>query len=306
RLAAFWTAVGERGRFSPIQRTPLDVLSGNFSMEANPALFWFEAVSRTLSPRMANPFGVNPLREVVEAEIDFGRVAACDAMEVFITATHVETGQGRVFRKYELTVDHLMASACLPTLFPAVEIEGEHYWDGGFAGNPSLYPFFYENAVEDLLLVQINPIRRTEAPESARDIADRINEVTFNAGLLAELRAIAFVKKLIGQGRISSEEYRDIRLHRIDADEALSALSAASKLLAEPAFLIHLRDLGRAAAEDWLETDAACVGVRPGIDLTDMLSPAMRAPLADAGTRHDGKLKRMMAERPFPRAAARG
>jgi NTE family protein len=302
RLSAFWHAVGQKGRFSPIQRTPLDVLTGNFNMEANPALLWFEAVSRTVSPRMANPFNINPLRDVVEAEIDFARIAACKAMELFISATHVETGRGRVFRNHELTADHVMASACLPTMFPAVEIEGEHYWDGGFAGNPALYPFFYENAVEDVLLVQINPILRPHVPESARDIADRINEVTFNAGLLAELRAIAFVKKLIGQGRLSAQEYRDIRMHRIDADDALSSLSSASKLLAEPTFLLHLRDLGRAAAEDWLDAGVEHVGVGSGIDLSDMLSAGMRAPLSPLGPR----VNRMMAQRPFPHAASRG
>jgi NTE family protein len=277
RLSAFWTAVGGKGRFSPIQRTPFDVWAGSWSMEANPALFWFDAWSRLVSPKMANPLGVNPLRDVVEAEIDFERLRTTPGMAVFISATNVKTGKGAVFHRDELTADHLMASACLPFMFPAVEIKGEPYWDGGYAGNPALHPFFYENPVEDVLLVQINPILRDEAPDSARDIADRVNEVTFNAGLLAELRAIAFVKKLIAQGRVSKEEYRDIRLHRIDADEALAELTSASKLLAEPAFLTYLRDLGRAAAEDWLEEGAGCVGQSPGIDLGDMLTDGMKA-----------------------------
>jgi NTE family protein len=280
RLSAFWTAVGEKGRFSPIQRTPFDVWAGNWSMEANPALFWFDAWSRLVSPRMANPLGVNPLRDVVEAEIDFERLRATPGMAVFISATNVKTGRGRVFRREELTANHLMASACLPFMFPAVEIAGEPYWDGGYAGNPALHPFFYENGVEDVLLVQINPISRDETPDSARDIADRVNEVTFNAGLLAELRAIAFVKKLIAEGRVTKAEYRDIRLHRIDADEALAELTSASKLLAEPGFLTYLRDLGRAAAEDWLEGDAGHVGHRPGLDLDDMLTAGMKAGIA--------------------------
>jgi NTE family protein len=305
RLAAFWTAVGEKGRFSPVQRTPYDVLTGNWALTPNPALFWFNAFMRSLAPRDANPFGYNPLRDVVDAEIDFANVRACHAVNLFITATHVQTGKGRVFTQAELTAEHLMASACLPTVFETVEIDEEPYWDGGFAGNPSLYPFFYHNTVSDLLLVQINPITRREAPRSARDIEDRMNEITFNAGLLAELRAIAFVKKLIGQGRISADEYRDIRLHRIDADDALADLSAGSKMLSEPGFLIYLRDLGRAAAEDWLEDDAHHVGVRSGVDLSGMLARDARDALLAKVPRSGRHVRDMMQQRPLPRDAGR-
>ncbi|MCB1382038.1 MAG: patatin-like phospholipase family protein [Notoacmeibacter sp.] len=275
KLQDFWRAVGLKGRFSPIQRTPLDMLLGNWSVANNPAYLWLEFLSRTISPSMANPLGINPLRDVVEAEIDFERVRGCRALELFISATNVETGKLTVFDHRQLDIDHVMASACLPTIFPAVEIDGVPYWDGGYGGNPALYPFFYANGVEDVLLVQINPILRPGAPATAREIQNRIDEITFNAALLRELRAIAFVKKLLENGNVDHRQYRDIRMHRIDADEALAGLSADSKVSAEWEFLKYLRDLGRAAAEDWLEEGAANVGHKPGIDLSDELEAGM-------------------------------
>lgn len=276
RLESFWRAVGTVGRFSPIQRMPWDVLWGNWSVENSPGYQWFDAVSRAISPYVANPFGSNPLRDVVKRQIDFDRVHSASGPMVFISATNVETGQLRVFEKREVTLDAVMASACLPHLFKAVEIDGIPYWDGGYGGNPALYPFFYTTAVEDVLLVQINPVVREGTPHSAREIQNRVDEITFNAGLLRELRAIAFVKELIASGSISHDQYRDIRMHRIDADEAFKDLSASSKANAEWAFLKYLRDLGRVAAQDWLAENYAQVGVRPTLDLSDMLAPGLR------------------------------
>ncbi len=278
RLHAFWSAVGAVGRFSPLQRMPWDILMGNWSVENNPAWLFYEFLSQNLSPTLANPFLITPLRDVVEAEIDFERVRACKSTQLFISATNVETGQPRIFETPELHVDVVMASACLPSIFPAVEIEGVPYWDGGYGGNPALFPFFYANAVEDVLLVQINPIMRAGAPASARDINNRIDEITFNAGLLREFRAIAFVKKLIDAGRISDSDYRDIRMHRIDADDALKELTAASKINAQWDFLQYLRDLGRAAADDWHETDYASVGHKATVELHDELTPVSGHP----------------------------
>jgi NTE family protein len=276
RLESFWRAVGTVGRFSPVQRMPWDVLWGNWSVENSPGFRWFDAVSRAISPYVANPFGSNPLRDVVKRQIDFDRVHSAGGPMVFVSATNVETGQLRVFEKREVTLDAVMASACLPQLFKAVEIDGVPYWDGGYGGNPALYPFFYASPVEDVLLVQINPVVREGTPYSAREIQNRVDEITFNAGLLRELRAIAFVKELIAAGSISHEQYRDIRMHRIDADEAFEHLSASSKANAEWAFLKYLRDLGRVAAQDWLADNYSHVGVRPTLDLSDMLAPGLR------------------------------
>lgn len=271
KLASFWHAVGAKGRFSPVQRAPWDVFAGNWSIENSPSFIWYDTISRIVSPYAVNLFDLNPLRDVVEEQINFERVQACRELGLFISATNVQTGKLRVFKCEDITVDAVMASACLPHVFKAVEIDGVPYWDGGYGGNPALYPFFYANKTEDVVLVQINPIERCETPISVRDIENRIDEITFNAALLRELRAIAFVKKLIAEGRLDPRDYRDIRMHRIDADDALKDLSASSKINAEPEFLHYLRDLGRAAAEDWLDENFSAVGKRTTLDLSDEL-----------------------------------
>ena len=282
KLDSFWRAVARKGRFSPIQRTPWDQIWGNWSVENTPGYVWFDAVSRVFSPYVTNPMDINPLREVVEQEIDFANVRACDAIKLFISATNVTTGQLRVFSDGEIGLDAVMASACLPQIFRAVEIDGEPYWDGGFGGNPAIFPFFRETVTEDVLLVQINPVVRESVPRTAQEIQNRIEEITFNAGLLREFRAIAFVKELIAAGRLPHGEYRDIRMHRIDADEAFKDLSASSKVNAEWAFLEYLRDLGRTAASDWLEENFDAVGTRATLDLSGQLDDGLK-PLRSMG-----------------------
>jgi NTE family protein len=283
KLEDFWTAVARNGRFSPVQRTPWDRLWGNWSVENTPGYFLYEQLSRTFSPYFTNPLNLNPLRDIIESEIDFGRVRSCEAMRLFISATDVETGQIRVFGHDELNADVIMASACLPQVFQAVEIEGRPYWDGGYGGNPAIFPFFYANPTEDVLLVQINPVLREGTPHTATEIQNRVDEITFNASLLREFRAIAFVKELIEAGRLPREEYRDIRMHRIDADEAFKGLSASSKISAEWAFLEYLRDLGRNAADDWLEAHYADVGSKASLDLSEYLMPGMPRLRAKSG-----------------------
>ncbi|KQZ29526.1 patatin [Mesorhizobium sp. Root552] len=276
KLSDFWRAVARKGRFSPVQRTPWDMLWGNWSVENTPGFVWFDTMSRVFSPYVANPLDLNPLRDAVEQEIDFGNVRNCKALQLFISATNVETGQLRVFSAGEITLDSVMASACLPQLFRAVEIEGIPYWDGGYGGNPALFPFFKAAQTEDVLLVQINPVVREGTPTSANEIQNRIDEITFNAGLLREFRAIAFVKELIAAGRLPHGEYRDIRMHRIDADEAFKDLSASSKINAEWAFLEYLRDLGRSAAGDWLENNFDAIGERATLDLSGQLDDGLK------------------------------
>jgi NTE family protein len=300
KLHDFWAAVARNGRFSPIQRTPWDMLWGNWSVENSPGYVWYDTMSRLLSPYYANPFDINPLRDVVEAEIDFKRVRACEAVKLYISATNVETGQIRVFNPDEISLDVVMASACLPLLFRAVEIDGTPYWDGGYGGNPAIFPFFEANAIEDVLLVQINPVIREGTPRTANEIQNRIDEITFNAALLREFRAIAFVKELIADGRLPKGEYRDIRMHRIDADEAFKDLSASSKINAEWAFLEYLRDLGRVAATDWLEDHFDKVGREPSIDLqTDKAPKKHDQPKRPVGKR----VRDFLDTRKMPRAA---
>ena len=296
KLDEFWRAVARKGRFSPVQRTPWDMLWGNWSVENSPGYIWFDAMSRLVSPYLANPLGLNPLRDVVENEIDFDNVHSGTAMQVFISATNVESGQIHVFSGNEISCDTVMASACLPQLFRAVEIDGVPYWDGGYGGNPALFPFFKATETEDVLLVQINPVRREGVPTSAGEIQNRMDEIAFNAALLREFRAIAFVKQLIAVERLPHGEYRDIRMHRIDADEAFKGLSASSKINAEWAFLEYLRDLGRNAAGDWLDEHFEAVGVRATLDLSGELDDGMK-PQPGPGSR----VGRFLAMRKRPR-----
>lgn len=300
KLEDFWRAVARKGRFSPVQRSPWDVLWGNWSIENTPGYFWFDTMTRVLSPYVANPLNLNPLRDVVEKEIDFSNVRSCKTIKLFISATNVETGQLHVFSDSEIDLDTVMASACLPQIFQAVEIKGVPYWDGGYGGNPAIYPFFKATETEDVLLVQINPVIREQAPRTANEIQNRIDEITFNAGLLREFRAIAFIKELIAAGRLPRGEFRDIRLHRIDADEAFKDLSASSKVNAEWAFLEYLRDLGRNAASDWLEQNYDAVGLRPTLDLSDELDDGLKPVHGPVLGR---RVREFLAARPMPQAA---
>ncbi len=285
KLDSFWRAVGAKGRFSPIQRTPWDVWTGNWSIENSPSYQWYDAISRVVSPYLANALDFNPLRDVVEREIDFERIHRNGAIKVFVSATNVHTGKLHVFPTKQITVDAVMASACLPHIFKAVEIDGIPYWDGGYGGNPALDPFFENATAQDVLLVQINPIERAETPMSSREIENRVDEITFNAALLRELKGIAFVNRLIDAGRLDGTKYNTIRMHRIDADEALSDLSASSKINAEPRFLLYLRDLGRACADDWLEENFEHVGHKATLDLTGEIDRQIDIPRKPLGSR---------------------
>jgi NTE family protein len=270
-LRAFWRAVSQKAAWSPLKRTPFDWWAGNWSLENSPAFQAYQLMAQVWSPYDFNPLDYNPLRDVVEEMVDFERVKACEAFSLFVSATNVLTGKARVFSGADITLDAVMASACLPTLYKAVEIDGVPYWDGGYGGNPALYPFFYESDVEDCILVQINPVERTETPKTAQEIQDRVNEITFNGALLREFRAIEFVRRLKVSGRLDGTQYSTIRMHRIEANEAISDLSASSKLNTEMAFLDYLHDLGRAAALDFVDNHYEAIGKRATLDLTSEL-----------------------------------
>lgn len=265
-LEAFWRRVSQLGSLSPIKRSPLDVLLGSWSLDGSPTYMMYDLLSRVASPYDTNPLNINPLRDLVESSIDFDKVRACDPLGLFIAATNVHTGKIRVFERKELCADHVLASACLPFLYQAVEIEGVPYWDGGYVGNPPLYPLFHGSLSRDIVIVQINPICREETPKTAREIMNRVNEISFNSSLLRELRAIDFVHRLQQEQRLESR-YADPLIHRIEATEQLNPLSASSKLNAEWAFLEHLRDIGRAAAENFLAQHYHSLGERSTLDL---------------------------------------
>lgn len=272
QLEDFWRAVSSEAQFSPIRRTAWDVLTSSWSLDLNPMLAAFDAFTRSVSPYVYNPLNLNPLRTLLLAEVDFSRVQRCEPMKLFISATNVQTGQARVFTGPEIDENVVLASACLPYLFPAVDIAGTPYWDGGYSGNPPLEPFLKQSASQDILLVQINPVERGETPKTSREILDRINEITFNSTLLKELEHVEFVNTALAGGGLKGTGYRPIHLHRVGGDGAFAELSASSKLNAEWQFLLYLRDLGRAATTAWLEHNYDALGHRSTIKASDLKS----------------------------------
>ena len=248
-------------------QNPLAALGGlaAFNLDRNPFYAWTQNVLRLASPYQFNPFDLNPLRDVVQAHVRQDALRS-GPLSLFITATAVRTGQPRVFTREDLSIDALLASACLPQLFKAVAVDGQPYWDGGYSGNPAIWPLIYNTQALDVLLVRINPLVRPALPDTPEEIADRVNEITFNAGLVAEMRAIGFVQRLVHQGRLKEGEYKDLRLHMIADDHELAVLHPSSKLNTERDFLQRLYMLGRSAAEQWLALHRADVGLRGTLD----------------------------------------
>jgi NTE family protein len=268
-LETFWKAVSEAARFSPMQRSPWDLLSGRWTLENSPMYMATELMTRMFSPYDLNPLNAHPLRDILAETVDFDCLAKAP-LRLFITATNVRTGTGRVFRNAEITPDVLLASACLPTMFQAVEIDGEHYWDGGYVGNPTITPLVRECSSQDTILVQINPIVRDEVPKTARDIMNRLNEVAFNSPLVKELRMIALLNKVADPGHGEGAQWAGMRLHRIASDR-VTEVDSTSKLITEWRFLSGLRDEGRRVAGLFLEQHRSNLGKRSTLDLDAML-----------------------------------
>jgi len=268
-LNAFWRRVADSAQFSPIRRSPLDVLLGRWTLDTSPFYVAFDLASRVFSPYDLNFAGANPLRQVLAESVDFAQVAR-SPIRLFVTATNVRTGRGRVFRNAELTPDVLLASACLPNLFQAIEIDGEPYWDGGYSGNPTITPLVRDTNSQDTLLVVVNPVERPGTPRSAREILDRLNEVSFNATLLKELRMIGLLRQVADAGNSEGRKWAEMRIHLI-ASKVLAELGASSKFNAEWDFLCMLRDLGRSAAEAFLTADSKNIGKRSSLDLSVLL-----------------------------------
>ena len=268
-LATFWRRVSEVARFSPLQRGPIDVLLGRWTMDYSPGFATLDLLARLVSPYDLNPGGFNPLRAIVADCVDFESMAQ-GPIKLFVTATNVQTGKGRVFRNGEISPDILLASACLPTMYQAVEIDGEPYWDGGFAGNPTITPLVRECLSHDTILVQINPVLRPGTPRSARDILNRLNEVSFNSVLLKELRMIALLRQVANPGNTEGALWARMRIHRVSS-EMMVSLGYSSKLNAEWAFLCMLRDEGRRAVDAFLAEHRDAVGKRSSLDLDALL-----------------------------------
>ena len=269
-LEKFWLSVSAEGSLSPLGRSLVDKALagwGGFWPGSRWIDAWTEAWSGFLSPYEFNPLNINPLRVHLEQAVDFKRLRTGEGVKLFVAATNVRTGRGEIFRRDVLTADHVMASACLPGLFQAVIVNGQPYWDGGYAGNPPLWPLFYETQCRDAIIVQINPVEREQTPRLPTEIANRVDEITFNASLLAELRAADFVARLIRTGVLKSDQYRLERLHRIGGSGKLESFNAATKNDVSWPFLKHLRELGRNDAKEWLEANFDAIGVESTLDI---------------------------------------
>lgn len=270
RLAEFWRAASLGGDLPAVQRAVTDKLFALWPGEGSPTFNWLSAWSQQLSPYDLNPLNINPLKDLIERFVDFDGLRK-DGRPIFIAATNVQTGKLHIFPKDKISAEAVMASACLPAVFQAVEIDGVPYWDGGYLGNPVIFPFFRSTQTEDVLIVQINPLMRKKIPQSTREIMGRVNEITFNSALMFELRAIEFVNRLIDQRRLphgtGPNEYRHINVHRIVMDGLGERFSASTKLRNDFESLELLHKLGQRAARRFLDNHFADIGVRSSVDL---------------------------------------
>lgn len=298
-LAALWNGIVTMGAVSSTltqaQRAPFDLLFGGWGALGrlggfgaspgadSPAQVWGHALgsawTSAVSPYQSNPFDINPLLNFLQSQIDFERLAAPGAVKVFVVATCVQTGKAEVFSGEHLSARAVMASACLPMLFRAVEIDGRHYWDGGYVGNPAIHPLIYQCDCRDVVLVQINPIKRDKIPITAAEIMDRTNEITFNGALIAEMRAIDFVKRLLAEGRLDAKRYKNMLMHRIDGGESLEKYHASSKSAIDGPLIYALRDLGIASAKKWLARHFKAIGIEDTVDIARDYLDALRLPV---------------------------
>ncbi len=278
-LEGFWRAVNQAGGRNvfgdhEIWNAFTPWLTGS------PLYQWWETAALTVSP-YENPWSHNPLGSILSSRVDFAALRSGSPVKLKVSATSVRTGEARVFTETELSPEVVLASACLPQLFQAVRIEGEDYWDGGYVANPALWPLFYDDSPEDLLVVHINPLKREETPRRSAEIMDRLNEISFNASLTAELRAIAFVNRLLEEDLLRPEargRYRRIHVHAIQASPWLDDLSLSSKFDTEWGFLQDLRGRGRRAADQWLAQGFEAVGVRSSVSIRNAFLPGASRP----------------------------
>jgi NTE family protein len=269
RLENFWRKVSEAGR-------PLNTWlfgwaaagEGRYRQtEWAPGYLAFDVLSRFFSPYQFNPFNFHPLRKIVEDGIDLASLRQCRRTKLFVCATAVKSGKIRVFETKEVTTDVLLASACLPYLFQAVEIEGEAYWDGGYMGNPAIFPLIYGCQAQDVVIVQVNPINRADVPTNARDILDRVTEISFNSSLMREMRAIAFVSRMVEEHKLDPARYKRLNVHFIESETEIAPLGASSKLNTDWKFLRELRDRGRETAKQWLAAHYDQIGKESSVDI---------------------------------------
>lgn len=271
-IREFWRRVSETGLFNAQTLAMWKMMNGNANLGGAPFYLMFDMVTRLFSPYELNPFDYNPLLKIIEELIDFEELRRHTELKLFVTATNVRTGKPRVFTTHEMTAKALMASACLPLMFKAVEIDGEYYWDGGYMGNPMIYPLVHECESKDVVIIQINPLRRNDVPISARDILNRLNELSFNTSIVREMRGFATISQLIETGQLNNDKYTPVNFHMIEAQDDLDQFDASSKFNTDMAFLDDLRQRGWNAAERWLDKNFDSLGVKSSFDVWEMFT----------------------------------
>ena len=262
-MKAFWQRISEVGKNSSLNnRGPIDKMLGKYTMYNSPGYIIFDYLSRIFSPYELNPLQIDPLKDVISKSFDFEALRKYKGCKVYLCATHVFTGKLRIFSIDELQPECLQATACLPSIHNAVLVDGEYYWDGGFIGNPVFFPLIYDCETPDIILIQLNPTVREKLPTTSREIADRLNEITNNASVIREMRAISFITDLIEDGTIDASKIKKINMHVIEDEECFQELGWSSKLNTEWEFFTHLFEKGRTAADRWIKQNYDSVGKR--------------------------------------------
>lgn len=268
-LRAYWTKMAEAGKSSPISCGPIDILLGKYTMYNSPGFLSFDFMSKILSPYQSNPLNLNPLKDLIEELFDFEKIQKTKQYKVFLAATHVYTGKVKVFSNPEITSESLQATACLPTMYKAVLVNNEYYWDGGFIANPVIYPLMYNCDTTDIMIIKLNPTHRNRLPITCTEISDRLNEITNNESIDREMRAINFITKLIDNGELDSKKHKRYHMHLIENEETFQELGWSSKLNTEMAFFEHLYEEGRKTATKWIEKNFDRVGKETTFDIND-------------------------------------
>jgi NTE family protein len=271
-IRAFWERISETGFFNAKTQALWKGHGGSVNLDSTPLYHMFDMVTRLFSPYELNPMDINPLLDIVEEMIDFEELRKHSELKLFVTATNVRTGKPRVFTTPEMTAKVLMASSCLPLAFKAVEIDGEHYWDGGYIGNPSIYPLVHECESRDVMIIQINPLRRDDVPRTSRDILNRLNELSFNTSIMREMRGFATITQLIESGQLNNHHYSEVNFHMIEAQDDLANFNASSKFNTDIGFLEDLHQRGWNAAERWLEKHFDMLGVKSTLDVMEVFT----------------------------------
>ncbi len=270
-LHDFWWQISLLGKVtSPFKSSKYQNQHHNWNLDWSLSYNAFEMMSHLLSPYQINPMNMNPLKWILEKTIDTELIQSCKAIKIFVAATTVRTGHARIFKGHEVTIDVLLASACIPSLFQAVVIDDEPYWDGGYMGNPVIWPLIYYTQSRDIMLVQINPLFRKETPYHSYEIMNRLNEITFNSSLIAEMRAINFVSKLIKDGKLNKDEYKDVYMHIVTEGDGLLRMNASSKLNPEWGFFKYLHKNGYERGDEWLKQHKSSLGKKSTVDIQEV------------------------------------